>query len=689
MSEDETALAGPGPGKDGDEAAPPAGGDRLGPFRARVARLLVLASLGLGLVLLVPSLADAWATARYALFAADLVAYFGLLCLAVLDRGRRRFSSYGIVLLAFAQGFFLYAYRGPAGAGESWFCSAVVLAAILFGARGGLALAGIVSLSFGGLGLAAVRGLLRWSAAGSYLAILALNTVTLALVAGLAAASLVRSLRKALEAGERLRAELAEGKAALEREAEERRGAERLAEFYRDHDGRTGLPNRERFLYELGRAARSAERRKRLLAVLAVGVDEPGRLYDEYGHAASEAALAEAALALKESFREDDLVARFDETHLFVLCENLNDSGDAGELIRKAKGSFARPFRAEGAATAAATDGAGAGPAGAAGPAMAAAGAGMSLSASVGLAFYPHDGAGPEALLEAARAALRLAEESGPGSYRLFDAHLHAGLIARIRYGRELEAAVEEGLLVPWFQPKVDAGRRIVGAEALARWPRDDGPTRMPSDFIPAAERQGAIGRLGLRMLRLSCLRAAAVERASGRGLVMAVNVSPLQLADPGFPAEIRAILAETGLAPRLLELEVTETGLASMEGQAALRLAELKALGLRLAIDDFGTGASAIARLKDYPVDSVKIPKQFVDHLPEEGRAPTIVRAVIDLAHRLGFATVAEGVETEAQFEWLKSASCDEFQGFLFSRPLPADAFEAELARAFPEAVE
>jgi len=355
----------------------------------------------------------------------------------------------------------------------------VVLAAILFGARGGLALAGIVSLSFGGLGLAAVRGLLRWSAAGSYLAILALNTVTLALVAGLAAASLVRSLRKALEAGERLRAELAEGKAALEREAEERRGAERLAEFYRDHDGRTGLPNRERFLYELGRAARSAERRKRLLAVLAVGVDEPGRLYDEYGHAASEAALAEAALALKESFREDDLVARFDETHLFVLCENLNDSGDAGELIRKAKGSFARPFRAEGAATAAATDGAVAGPAGAAGPAMAAAGAGMSLSASVGLAFYPHDGAGPEALLEAARAALRLAEESGPGSYRLFDAHLHAGLIARIRYGRELEAAVEEGLLVPWFQPKVDAGRRIVGAEALARWPRDDGPTRI------------------------------------------------------------------------------------------------------------------------------------------------------------------------------------------------------------------
>lgn len=672
MSEDETAIAGQGPGDDGDEAAPPEGGDRLGAFRARVARLLVLASLGLGLVLLVPSLADAWARARYALFASDLVAYFGLLCLAVLDRGRRRFSSYGIVLLAFAQGFFLYAYRGPAGAGESWFCSAVVLAAILFGARGGLALAGLVSLSFWGLGLASVRGLLLWSAAGSYLAILALNTVTLALVAGLAAASLVRSLRKALEAGERLRAELAEGKAALEREAEERRGAERLAEFYRDHDGRTGLPNRERFLYELGRAARSAERRKRLLAVLAVGVDEPGRLYDEYGHAASEAALAEAALALKESFREDDLVARFDETHLFVLCENLNDSGDAGELIRKAKGALARPFRAEGA-----------------GPTAAAADAGMSLSTSVGLAFYPHDGAGPEALLEAARAALRLAEESGPGSYRLFDARLHAGLIARIRYGRELEAAVEEGLLVPWFQPKVDAGRRIVGAEALARWPRDDGPTRMPGDFIPAAERQGAIGRLGLRMLRLSCLQAAAVERASGRGLVMAVNVSPLQLADPGFPAEIRAILAETGLAPRLLELEVTETGLASMEGQAALRLAELKALGLRLAIDDFGTGASAIARLKDYPVDSVKIPKQFVDHLPEEGRAPTIVRAVIDLAHRLGFATVAEGVETEAQFEWLKSASCDEFQGFLFSRPLPADAFEAELARAFPEAVE
>lgn len=667
MSGDEAAPAGPGPRGGGDEAAPNAGGgDRLGVYRARVARLLTLASLGLGLVLLVPSLADAWAKARYALFAADLVAYFGLLCLAVLDRGRRRFSSYGIVLLAFAQGFFLYAYRGPAGAGESWFCSAVVLAAILFGARGGLALAGLVSLSFGGLGLAAVRGLLRWSAAPSYLAILALNTVTLALVAGLAAASLVRSLRKALEAGERLRAELAEGKAALEREAEERRGAERLAEFYRDHDSRTGLPNRERFLYELGRAARSAERRKRLLAVLAVGVDGPGRLYDEYGHAASESALAAAALALKEAFREDDLVARFDESHLFVLCENLNDSGDAGELIRKARGAFSRPCRAEGAG-----------------------GAEIALSASVGLAFYPHDGAGPEALLEAARAALRLAEELGPGSYRLFDAHLHAGLIARIRYGRELEAAVDEGRLVPWFQPKVDGSRRIVGAEALARWPRDDGPTRMPGDFIPAAERQGAIGRLGLQMLRKSCLAAAAVERRGRRGLVTAVNVSPLQLADPGFPGEIGAILSETGLPPRLLELEVTETGLASMEGQAALRLAELKALGLRLAIDDFGTGASAIARLKDYPVDSVKIPKQFVDHLPEEGRASTIVRAVIDLAHRLGFATVAEGVETEAQFEWLRAASCDEFQGFLFSEPLPDHGYRAALARAFPEALE
>lgn len=304
------------------------------------------------------------------------------------------------------------------------------------------------------------------------------------------------------------------------------------------------------------------------------------------------------------------------------------------------------------------------------------------------MAIYPHDGETPDELIRAATAAYHHAEEDGPGAYRVFDASLHADLIERLRFERDLAGAVREGALEPWFQPKVDLRGLVVGAEALARWLRTDGSLGMPSDFIPVAERAGLMDALGRDILQKSCRRALEWNAGSTCRAPVAVNLSPQALRKPALAEEVGKVLEQIGLAPSLLELEITETGLALAEDAAVPRLRELKSLGISLAIDDFGTGASGISRLRDFPVDFVKLPLELVRPLPSDTRARAIARAVIDLAHALGFRVVAEGVESADQFEWRGEASCDLFQGFLFAPPLPADRFRTALGMGYGEVV-
>lgn len=632
-------------------------------FRMEVSGFLIRAGLVLGTVLLFPSLLYAIRSGKTALVVADGSAYAAFLSLYLLNRGKPRLSAVGLVGLVFGFGCYLLAANGPAAAGTIWMGAAVVLAAVLFGTAGGALGAALVGAAFLAVTYAASRGLPSWSAPSAFLVILGLNAVVMSLAAGLAASYVARSLERALAERERLSRQLAERSAALEREAAERLGAERMAEFYRDFDSRTGLPNRERFLRELERTLVPASRRGRPLSVLAVGIHRPGLIFDEFGHVQGEAAIAGAAARLREAFREDDVVARFGDALFFVLCSDLGSPDDIAELLPKAFSAFERPVEVGSHR--------------------------IHVAAVVGVALYPHDGDTPEELVRAATAAYHHAEEDGPGAYRVFDASLHADLIERLRFERALAGAVREGALVPWFQPKVDGRGAVVGAEALARWPRPDGSLGMPSDFIPVAERAGLMEALGRDILQKSCRRAREWNAGASGPASVAVNLSPQALRKPVIAEEVRKALEETGLDPALLELEITETGLALAAEAAVPRLRELKSLGVSLAIDDFGTGASGISRLRDYPVDFVKLPLELVEPLPSDRRSRAIVKAVIDLAHALGFRVVAEGVESAGQHEWLGEASCDLFQGFLFAPPLPADRFLSALKEGYSKVLE
>lgn len=627
-------------------------------YRMEVSGFLIRAGLVLGTVLLLPSLLYAVQSGKKVLVIADVCAYLAFLSLYLLNRIRPRLSTGGLVGLVFGFGCYLLVANGPSAAGTVWMGAAVTLAAVFFGTAGGAVTAVSVGAAFLAVTFAASRDLLAWRAPSAFLVILGLNAVVMSLAAGLAASYVARSLERALAERERLSRQLAERSAALEREAAERLGAERKAEFYRDFDSRTGLPNRERFLRELERVLVPASRRGRPLSVLAVGIHRPGLIFDEFGHVQGEAAIAAAAARLREAFREDDVVARFGDSLFFVLCSDLASPDDIAELLPKAFSAFARPVDAGNRL--------------------------IPVEAVIGVALYPHDGETPDALVRAATAAYHHAEEDGPGAYRIFDASLHADLLERLRFERDLAGAVREGVLEPWFQPKVDLAGAVVGAEALARWPRTDGSLGMPSDFIPVAERAGLMDALGRDILRKSCRRALEWNAGAPGRTSVAVNLSPQALRKPAIAEDVWKALQETGLDPALLELEITETGLALAAEAAVPRLRELKSLGISLAIDDFGTGASGISRLRDFPVDYVKLPLDLVEPLPADRRSRAIVKAVIDLAHALGFRVVAEGVESAGQLEWLGEASCDLFQGFLFAPPLPADRFRTALGKGY-----
>lgn len=289
-----TGAPGPGPAQPGAPAPewfpdfPPtdAAGNR---YRLGVSGLLIRSGLVLGTLLLFPSLLYAVRSGKTGLVVADVAVYLVFLSLYFLNRRRPRLSAGGLVVLGLAFGTYLLAANGPSAAGTVWMGASVTLASVLFGTAGGALTAGLVGAFFLAVIFAASRGLLAWHADFAFLVILGLNVLVLSLVAGLAASYVARS---------------------LEREAAERLGAERKAEFYRDFDGRTGLPNRERFLRELERVLVPASRRGRILSVLAVGIHRPGLLFDEFGHVLGEAAIAGAGIRLREAFREDDVVAR-------------------------------------------------------------------------------------------------------------------------------------------------------------------------------------------------------------------------------------------------------------------------------------------------------------------------------------------------------------------------------------------
>jgi diguanylate cyclase (GGDEF)-like protein/PAS domain S-box-containing protein len=424
-----------------------------------------------------------------------------------------------------------------------------------------------------------------------------------------------------------------------------------LAQF----DPLTGLPNRALLSDRFSQMIVQARRHGSTVGVLFIDLDEFKMVNDTLGHAGGDELLKEVALRLQASVRPGDTVARISGDEFAVVLADLAKPDDASLVAQKIIDRV--------------------------GQAVSIAGQEVFVTGSVGIALFPGDGADAETLLGAADAAMYRAKQSGRNAYQFFTAEINQRSRARAQLGSELRRALERGEFFLVYQPKFSlAERRASGAEALLRWRHPERGVVSPVEFIPVLEETGLIVSVGEWVLRRACEDLKAWQAAGRTPLPVSVNLSARQFRLPDLDRRLKAIAADAGVAPRLLELEITESQLVQDPDHAIRMMRSLSGEGMRIAIDDFGTGYSSLSYLTRFPVVSLKIDRSFVRDLIEDRSDATIVRTIIEMAHTLGFTVVAEGIETEAQAQYLREHQCEEGQGFLFARPMPAQELAALL---------
>jgi diguanylate cyclase (GGDEF)-like protein/PAS domain S-box-containing protein len=433
----------------------------------------------------------------------------------------------------------------------------------------------------------------------------------------------------------------------------ERKRAEGRITHMAHHDSMTGLANRVLLRERLEHAlARMLEQESRL-AVLYVDLDCFKDVNDALGHPVGDALLRLAADRLRGCVREGDTVARLGGDEFAIIQDSVQDEEQTNALARRIAEVIGAPFQVEGHD--------------------------VTVSASIGIAMAPRDSADPDSLLKFADMALYGAKTDGRRTYRFFEPEMNARLHARRAMETDLRAAFERNEFELYYQPTIDiASGRIVGFEALLRWNHPERGLVLPGEFIALAESIGLIVPLGEWVLRQAC-----AEAARWRDDVsVAVNLSPLQFKSANLVQTVMAAMAESGLPPRRLELEITESVLLQENEKNPATLHRLRDLGVRIALDDFGTGYSSLSYLRVFPFDRIKIDGSFVKELPRNVECVSIIRAVADLARGLHMMTTAEGVETAEQLDALREHGCTAAQGYLFSRPLPAGDIGGLMAR-------
>ncbi|MDR0996805.1 MAG: EAL domain-containing protein [Zoogloeaceae bacterium] len=429
----------------------------------------------------------------------------------------------------------------------------------------------------------------------------------------------------------------------------ERKDAEAHIHRLAYSDPLTGLANRTLFYDRLENAIRQAQSTQRPLAVILLDLDRFKAINDSLGHSAGDALLREAGRRLAELARGGDTLARMSGDEFGVLLPEIKSYADAANLASHIIEAFEPPFSVGGRE--------------------------IFISASAGIAVHPSDGDTVETLVQHADVALHNAKNAGRATFRFFLESDSENSIERLELETALRHSVERGELRLFYQPKVEAhSGRIHGVEALVRWQHPTRGLMAPDNFIPAAESTGYIETLGRWCLETGCTQLVEWQKAGVPIQTMAINVSAKQLANPDFMENLQGIVRATGIPPQCLELELTESSLADDPERAFGIFAALRKTGIRIAIDDFGTGYSSLSYLSRFPVDVVKIDKSFVQNMETEPEARSVVQAVIVLAHALSMHTVAEGVETDAQRKHLAALGCDLLQGYLYSRPVPAD---------------
>lgn len=464
--------------------------------------------------------------------------------------------------------------------------------------------------------------------------------------------------RAALAAGSALALFFACAAALWQRHSGHVRHAEERVRFLAQHDVLTGTLNAATLREGLAQACAAvpptsartaADAAPAGLAVLCIDLDRFSDVNDAHGRAAGDELLRHVAARLRGVLRGADLLGRLAGDRFAVLQRGVADSAAVKALAQRVVDSLAQPHRLPGRAGE------------------------ITVTASVGAALHGVDGDDADALLHAAELALQRAKSGGSARWSFYDAALDRALQERRALAHDLRDAIARDTLKLHFQPVFDAGdgQRLIGYEALARWPHPVRGFVPPSEFIPVAEETGQIQALGRWVLASACREAASWPQP----LAVAVNLSPAQFRQPGaIVAEVRAALAASGLAPARLELEITESLLLSHTEQVLATLRELQALGVRIAMDDFGTGYSSLAHLWRFPFDKLKIDRAFTQGLGADGKVDVIVRSIVTLAHSLAIRVNAEGVETAEQHEALRRHGCDELQGFLLGRPQPVE---------------
>ncbi|MET0620761.1 MAG: EAL domain-containing protein [Thermoanaerobaculia bacterium] len=435
----------------------------------------------------------------------------------------------------------------------------------------------------------------------------------------------------------------------------ERKRAEEQVKHLAFHDPLTNLPNRLLFSDRLTLAVAQAHRHNQRLAVLFLDLDRFKVINDSLGHSVGDELLRQVAERIQEYVRDGDTVARHGGDEFTLLVPGISAEEDAAKIARKICEAIHDPFWIDGRE--------------------------LFVTTSMGVAVYPSDGHDAETLVRNADSAMYRAKEQGRDNYQLYTPAMNAKAVERLSLESRLRQAVANDELELHFQPFFDLKTtKILGAEALLRWRHPELGLIPPGEFIPIAELSGLIVPIGEWVLRTACAQAQEWHEKGYSGLTVSVNLSSRQFQQADLVSQVTSALAETGLEPGKLDLEITESNAMQNAEQSINTLRGLKKQGVRISMDDFGTGYSSLNYLKRFPIDRIKLDQSFVRDLPGDKDDAAIAMAVIAMGRSLELIVIAEGVETEEQLAFLKDRDCDQLQGFLFSRPLPAEAFETFL---------
>ncbi|MBI3045513.1 MAG: PAS domain S-box protein [Betaproteobacteria bacterium] len=422
------------------------------------------------------------------------------------------------------------------------------------------------------------------------------------------------------------------------------------------YDVLTQLPNRALFYDRMKQALAQARRNQWTVGVMFIDLDRFKNVNDTLGHAVGDRLLQQVSERLAGAVRADDTVGRLGGDEFAIVLSNLSSAQDAGLVAQKIMASFDEPFELGGSE--------------------------IYATASIGITLYPDDGTDQDALIRNADAAMYRAKQAGRNACHFYTSEMNAKALETLGLESSLRRALERKEFLLHYQPKVglDTGA-ITGFEALLRWQRGEA-TVAPAEFIPILEETGLIVPVGEWVLKSVCRQLKQWERDGVAALPVAVNLSARQFQRKNLAATVGEVLQEAGVDPALIELELTESLLMSEAEEAVETLRQLKSLGVRLAVDDFGTGYSSLAYLKRFPLDALKIDRSFIRDAVSDPDDAAIACTIISLAHSLKLKVVAEGVETEGQYCFLKSNGCDEMQGYYFARPMPVE----ECTRALTE---